>query len=59
MRNDVLILVAGILISIVMVLATIITEKAKDRGAYMECLRITEKLLKEKPDQVSTPYCRL
>ena len=34
-------------------------QKNKDREAYMECLRITEKLLKEKPDRISTPYCRL
>lgn len=36
-----------------------IEQKMLDREAYMECLRITEKLLKEKPDRVSTPYCRL
>lgn len=34
-------------------------QKNRDREAYMECLRITEKLLKEKPDRISTPYCHL
>ena len=32
---------------------------AKNREAYMECLRITERLLVADKTRISTPYCRL
>lgn len=32
---------------------------AEQRKAYMECLRITERLLEADKSRIGTPYCRL
>ena len=40
-------------------LATCNYHAGKNREAYLECLRVTEKLLAADPKRISTPYCRL
>lgn len=41
------------------VLGYLTYQNEKNREAYMECLRVTEKLLHEDSKRISTPYCRL
>lgn len=42
-----------------LLLATYSYHAGKNREAYMECLRVTEKLLAADPKRFSAPYCRL
>ena len=36
-----------------------IEQKEKDRAAYLECLRANDQLLRDRPNNVSTHYCRM